>query len=150
MLKIRIHSFHPMRSREQNCHLLLAQTDNDKNERCCDWERLWLFSPSVRNKWLGPQSSNQEAYCWSIWQICLTNLNKKRNPHRELCHLTQNSQLTLRIDSLCLVTVAMSDKPSRSHATQHVLTLWKIHCGAKRKLTTTWQTRPSRLLLVWN
>ncbi len=27
---------------------------------------------------------------------------------------------------------------------------WKIHCGAKRKLTAHRQTRQSRLLLVWN
>ncbi len=30
------------------------------------------------------------------------------------------------------------------------LTQWKIHCGAKRKLTIHRQTRQSRLLLVWN
>ncbi len=48
------------------------------------------------------------------------------------------------------VTVASSDIPCRSHATHHVLTQWNIHCEAKKKLTTLWQTRQSRLLLVWN
>ncbi len=37
----------------------------------------------------------------------------------------------------------------RSHTT-HVLTQWKIHRRAKRKLTTHWQRRQSRLILVWN
>ncbi len=37
-----------------------------------------------------------------------------------------------------------------SHYTRSVLTQWKIHCRAKRKLTTCRQTRQSRLLLVWN
>ncbi len=47
------------------------------------------------------------------------------------------------------VTVAMFDKPSCFHTTHHVLTQWKIHCGAKWKLTMCRQTRQSRLLLVW-
>ncbi len=36
-----------------------------------------------------------------------------------------------------------------SHYT-HVLTQWKIHRRAKRKLTKHWQRRQSRLLLIWN
>ncbi len=36
-----------------------------------------------------------------------------------------------------------------SHYT-HVLTQWKIHRRAKGKLTTHWQRRPSRLLLIWH
>ncbi len=51
------------------------------------------------------------------------------------------SQLTLCKDPPPLITVTMSDKPCRSHTTHHVLTQWKIHCGAKGKLTTRWQER---------
>ncbi len=42
------------------------------------------------------------------------------------------------------------DKQCRSHTTHYVLTQWKIHRRAKRKLTTHRQRRQSRLLLIWN
>ncbi len=37
-----------------------------------------------------------------------------------------------------------------SHTTHHVLTQWKIHRRAKRKLTKHRQRRQSRSLLIWN
>ncbi len=49
-----------------------------------------------------------------------------------------------------LVTVAMTDKQCRSHTTHHVLTQWKIHRRANRKLSKHRQRRQSRLLLIWN
>ncbi len=44
----------------------------------------------------------------------------------------------------------MTDKQCRSRTTHHVLTQWKIHRRAKKKLTTHWQRRQSRLLLIWS